>query len=123
MLEFCALASCMPFHADSLNDRSSTPPTSSTMQALRPEPDAPPDVVEPAELEGLDPQAASATHVAAVSARTRTVPFTIPPQCLLDTQPAGPGERGKYLTDFADSAGPPAACGKARGPFNLARAR
>src|ERR687885_1583127 len=83
----------MPFQDDSLNERSSTPPTSSTMHAFRPLPPAappealaaaPPDDVVPLELvAGLDPQAVSATHAAAVSARTRTVPFTIPPQRLV----------------------------------------
>src|SRR5919199_4387381 len=82
----------MPSQDDWLNERSSTPPTSSTMHAFRPlpppaPPEAPadaPDDVEPLELvAGLDPQAVSATHAAAVSARTRTVPFTIPPQRLV----------------------------------------
>ena len=46
MFEFALLAACMPAHDDWLNDLSSTPPTSSTMHALRLPVDVVPELVE-----------------------------------------------------------------------------
>src|SRR5690349_16306158 len=90
MFGFCAAASCMPFQEDWLNERSSTPPTSSTMHALSAcpavAPDdgllaaAPPDVEPLLDDAGFEPHAARATDATATSPSTRTVPFTVPPQ-------------------------------------------
>src|SRR3954452_11682375 len=55
---FAFLASCMPCHADWLNDLSSTPPTSSTMQALNFSPPPPLPLALFSSL-GFSPQPAS----------------------------------------------------------------
>src|SRR5262245_41678770 len=82
--ELAVWASVMPFHADWLNERSSTPPTSSTMQALKAAPVAAPPpvavpVLEPVPLD-LDPQAAMVSTQAATATVTRTERFTVPPR-------------------------------------------
>src|SRR5207245_1067191 len=88
MFAFAVCASFMPCQDDWLNERSSTPPVSSTMHALRAWPElAPPDAAPLDDVEPLppvapdfDPHAVKATVATAASARTRTVPFTVPPQ-------------------------------------------
>jgi hypothetical protein len=85
MLESAAAASCMPCHDEALNDRSSMPPVSVTMQPRNlPEAAAPLDVdagvLEP-ELGALvaDPQAAR--RAAAPTAATNlNVALTQPPR-------------------------------------------
>src|SRR4051812_25362625 len=84
MFGFADCASFIPCQADWLNERSSTPPVSSTMQALRAcpaeaPPEAPVDDEPPPVASDFDPHAVRATDATAASARTRTVPFTIPP--------------------------------------------
>src|SRR5690242_8247612 len=77
MFEFALLASWKPAHDDWLNDRSSTPPVSSTMQALKAWPEAlavlpdPEDAPPPALLlAGLLPQPATSIPVTATAAVT-----------------------------------------------------
>jgi hypothetical protein len=101
MFGFALLASCMPCHDDWLNDRSSTPPVSSTMHRLTglpagagdPDPEAAPEAdadvlvaldgvfalgLPLLELEGLLLLAATASATMPVTAMAETVFLTTP---------------------------------------------
>src|SRR5690625_31676 len=84
MLSPLAAASSMPVHADWLNDRSSTPPTSSTAHAWKGSLSSCSSALASPPLDssssGASPQAAAARATTPTTADIRIILFTCPPR-------------------------------------------